>query len=408
MDRPVFGYKQTGHAAVDAISVYHPATYFGTDTSAIADPVRRQAVETMIKTYGQTPKQLFHAPHPTRLELEAIPITVSAASSALISQFTNKAVGGKAGIMMGIEPSREPLRHIRGMQWGSYVGSLAAPEPMVKWQQGYTTPPSSLVALPTGSVCALSKNQCLLVMFGKERDGILRLKHRQKQPSINLIQSEAHQQVVCCASLPDCRLLFVACKSGVILAYRTKYSQEKLCGLHLRGLKASLYGHTGAITAVRVCRPYSILVSASQDGTCIIWDLNRLCYVRSLCNKTGPISPVTTVEVSDVSGDIASVTNTQRGGLNSSSSELTLWSINARIIGRVTSESTILCLAFSLSPAGVSINSVVAGCQDGKISLTFTQDSNFLFSSDSKGLVVAWGKKDHRGKVPRLETFLPS
>lgn len=60
----------------------------------------------MIKTYGQTPKQLFHAPHPTRLELEAIPITVSAASSALISQFTNKAVGGKAGIMMGIEPSR--------------------------------------------------------------------------------------------------------------------------------------------------------------------------------------------------------------------------------------------------------------------------------------------------------------
>ncbi|XP_071834039.1 lysosomal-trafficking regulator-like isoform X3 [Apostichopus japonicus] len=447
----VFGYKQTGHAAVDAISVYHPATYFGTDTSAIADPVRRQAVETMIKTYGQTPKQLFHAPHPTRLELEAIPITVSAASSALISQFTNKAVGGKAGIMMGIEPSREPLRHIRGMQWGSYVGSLAAPEPMVKWQQGYTTPPSSLVALPTGSVCALSKNQCLLVMFGKERginsmqvvnirwsavltwgypDGILRLKHRQKQPSINLIQSEAHQQVVCCASLPDCRLLFVACKSGVILAYRTKYSQEKLCGLHLRGLKASLYGHTGAITAVRVCRPYSILVSASQDGTCIIWDLNRLCYVRSLCNKTGPISPVTTVEVSDVSGDIASVTNTQHGGLNSSSSELTLWSINARIIGRVTSESTILCLAFSLSPAGVSINSVVAGCQDGKMRfwscldlspvrtlhcedrpikcLTFTQDSNFLFSSDSKGLVVAWGKKDHRGKRPGLETFLPS
>lgn len=35
-------------------------------------------------------------------------------------------------------------------------------------------------------------------------------------------------KVVCCASLPDCRLLFVACKSGVILAYRTKYSQEKV------------------------------------------------------------------------------------------------------------------------------------------------------------------------------------
>jgi hypothetical protein len=33
----VFGYKQTGDAAVEAINVFHPATYYGFDLSSIED-----------------------------------------------------------------------------------------------------------------------------------------------------------------------------------------------------------------------------------------------------------------------------------------------------------------------------------------------------------------------------------
>lgn len=36
-----------------------------------------------------------------------------------------------------------------------------------------------------------------------------------------------------------------------------------------------LYGHTGEVTSLFVCKPYSVLISVSQDGTCILWDLNR-------------------------------------------------------------------------------------------------------------------------------------
>lgn len=36
------------------------------DVSAVEDPVQRRALETMIKTYGQTPRQLFHAAHVSR------------------------------------------------------------------------------------------------------------------------------------------------------------------------------------------------------------------------------------------------------------------------------------------------------------------------------------------------------
>lgn len=36
------------------------------DVSAVEDPVQRRALETMIKTYGQTPRQLFHSAHVSR------------------------------------------------------------------------------------------------------------------------------------------------------------------------------------------------------------------------------------------------------------------------------------------------------------------------------------------------------
>ena len=39
-------------------------TYFGVDVNAIRDPMRRNATKTMIRTYGQTPKQLFKSLHP--------------------------------------------------------------------------------------------------------------------------------------------------------------------------------------------------------------------------------------------------------------------------------------------------------------------------------------------------------
>lgn len=41
-------------------------TYFGMDVSAVEDPVQRRALETMIKTYGQMPRQLFSSAHAGR------------------------------------------------------------------------------------------------------------------------------------------------------------------------------------------------------------------------------------------------------------------------------------------------------------------------------------------------------
>jgi WD40 repeat protein len=39
--------------------------------------------------------------------------------------------------------------------------------------------------------------------------------------------------------------------------------------------KEQLFGHGDAVSALAVCKPFSIMVSASADTTCIIWDLNK-------------------------------------------------------------------------------------------------------------------------------------
>lgn len=46
--------------------LFFSQTYFGMDVSAVEDPVQRRALETMIKTYGQTPRQLFNGSHISR------------------------------------------------------------------------------------------------------------------------------------------------------------------------------------------------------------------------------------------------------------------------------------------------------------------------------------------------------
>ncbi len=65
----VFGHKQKGAAAVEALNVFYYCSYEGAvDLDAIKDPAEREAVEGMINNFGQTPCQLLKEPHPPRID----------------------------------------------------------------------------------------------------------------------------------------------------------------------------------------------------------------------------------------------------------------------------------------------------------------------------------------------------
>lgn len=64
----IFGYKQKGPRAVEALNVFYYCSYEGAvDLDKISNSVEREAVEGMINNFGQTPSQLLREPHPRRL-----------------------------------------------------------------------------------------------------------------------------------------------------------------------------------------------------------------------------------------------------------------------------------------------------------------------------------------------------
>ncbi|XP_074846230.1 lysosomal-trafficking regulator [Carettochelys insculpta] len=437
----VFGYKQKGKASVQAINVFHPATYFGMDVSAVEDPVQRRALETMIKTYGQTPRQLFHTAHISRPGSRLIMEGELPAAMGLLVQFAFRETREHAKEI--VYPS--PLPWIKGLKWGEYVGSPSAPDPVVCFSQPHGERFGSLQALPTKAICGLSRKFCLLMIYSKEQgvrsmhstdiqwsailswgyaDNILRLKSKQSEPPINFIQSSQLHQVTSCAWVPDSCQLFTGSKSGVITAYMNRFSSNMPSEIEMES-QVHLYGHTAEITSLFVCKPYSIIISVSKDGTCIIWDLNRLCYVQSL---SGHKSPVTAVSASEMTGDIATVCDSVGGG-----SDLRLWTVNGDLVGHVHCREIICSVAFSNQPEGVSINVIAGGLENGVVrlwstwdlkpvreitfpksnkpivSLTFSCDGHHLYTANSEGTVIAWCRKDQqRLKLPMFYSFLSS
>jgi hypothetical protein len=63
----IFGYKQSGQAAVDAFNVFMYCSYEkAVDYDTIDDSVTRDAIDGMIQNFGQIPTQLLTEQHPQR------------------------------------------------------------------------------------------------------------------------------------------------------------------------------------------------------------------------------------------------------------------------------------------------------------------------------------------------------
>lgn len=82
----IFGYKQRGPEAINCVNTFYYLTYQGNvNLNMIKDPSLRDAIETQIKHFGQTPSQLSTEPHPPRFSaLHAAPMTFASGSSGLV------------------------------------------------------------------------------------------------------------------------------------------------------------------------------------------------------------------------------------------------------------------------------------------------------------------------------------
>jgi WD40 repeat protein len=124
----------------------------------------------------------------------------------------------------------------------------------------------------------------------------------------------------------------------------------------------NLCNHLAPVVSVAVSRAFSIVVSASEDQECFLWDLNRLKFIRQLTHKAPKTeSSLHTVVINEANGDI----------VGCSSFWLHLWSVNGNLLlsKRMSSlvSDSVTAFAFTKVPGWTDKYVLLTGHRDGVI-----------------------------------------
>lgn len=370
----VFGYKQTGKAAVQAINVFHPATYYGSDGidfESITDPCQQAAVKAMVKTYGQMPLQLFREPHPPRDKASVLTL-LNLFIEPVLKRFAGATMplirATAQHFLMNIDVHR--TRPFHSMSECDFLGEPHGPDLNHTYLSSLNSTPERIVYMGSGEVVVTKSKACfvpssspsyasILVTWGFWDNSLLVYSSAHEHDALRL-HPHVMDTVNCCECVCNGQIILSGGSAGVLSCWIIVNSLESFVYkkvVHLRG-------HDGAIVAMAACQPFSIVVTGSVDRTCIIWDTNRLSYVNSLVGHEGPVQVIAT---SPTLGDIATVCTTSTTLSKSGPCVLRLWTVNGKMVHRVSLLVQICSLAYTCAPEGVCENVLVGGMADGTI-----------------------------------------
>uniref|UniRef100_A0A8C6ZLT9 Uncharacterized protein n=1 Tax=Nothoprocta perdicaria TaxID=30464 RepID=A0A8C6ZLT9_NOTPE len=158
-----------------------------------------------------------------------------------------------------------------------------------------------------------------------------------------------------CAVCPSAATIITSGTSSVVCVWELSLIKDKVKRLNLR---QALYGHTQAVTCLAASVTYSIIVSGSDDKTCIIWDLNQLTYTVQLPAHETSISAVA---INDSTGDVVSCAG----------SSLCLWTVNGQPLVSVAAAcspgSRLVCCCFAEVMDWDTRVVIVTGSTDGVV-----------------------------------------
>ncbi|KAI3449688.1 hypothetical protein Pfo_006353 [Paulownia fortunei] len=313
----IFGYKQRGKAAEEAVNVFYHYTYEGSvDIDSVADPAMKASILAQINHFGQTPKQLFlkpHVkrrtdrkllPHPLRHSMLLVPHEIRKSSSSIsqIVTFSDKI------LIAGANNLLKPRTFTKYVAWG----------------------------FPDRSLRFVNYDQDRLLSTHENLHG--------------------GNQIQCVSASHDGQVLVTGADDGLVCVWRIGKDGPRALQ-HLQ-LEKALCGHTGKITCLHVSQPYMMIVSGSDDCTVILWDLSSLVFVRQLPEFP---SPVSAIYVNDLTGEIVTAAGVM----------LAVWSINGDCLAVVNTSQ--LPSDFILSLTGCTFsdwletNWYVSGHQSGAV-----------------------------------------
>ncbi|XP_017217937.1 protein SPIRRIG isoform X2 [Daucus carota subsp. sativus] len=352
----IFGYKQRGKAAEEAVNVFYHYTYEGSvDIDSVTDPAMKASILAQINHFGQTPKQLFRKPHIKRNSNRKFPLHLLRNSTLLVPHEVRKSSSSISQIVTvndkilvaGANNLLKPRTYTKYVAWG----------------------------FPDRSLRFLSYDQDRLLSTHE-----------------NLHSGD---QIQCVSVSLDGQVMVTGADDGLLCVWRiSNYGPRALQRLQL---EKSLSAHTGKITCVHVSQPYMMIVSGSDDCTVILWDLSSLNFVRQLPEFP---SPVSAIYVNDLTGQIVTAAGVM----------LAVWSLNGDCLAVVNtsqlpSDFILAVTSFTFSD-WLDINWYVSGHQSGAVKVWEMVHISDEDSLQSKSTGNPTGGLGLSGKVPEYRLIL--
>ncbi|CAA2996784.1 BEACH domain-containing protein lvsA [Olea europaea subsp. europaea] len=352
----IFGYKQRGKAAEEAVNVFYHYTYEGSvDIDSVTDPAMKASILAQINHFGQTPKQLFLKPHskrrtdrkfppnPLKHSMFLVPHQIRKSSSS-ISQIVT--VGDKI-LMAGTNNLLKPRTFTEYVAWG----------------------------FPDRSLRFVSYDQDRLLSTHENLHG--------------------GNQIQCASASYDGQVLVTGADDGLVCVWRI--AKDGPCVLRHLQLEKALCAHSGKITCLHVSQPYMMVVSGSDDCTAIIWDLSSLSFIKQLPEFPSPVSAIC---VNDETGEIVTAAGVM----------LSVWSINGDCLAVVNTSQLpsdfILSLTGSTFSDWLETNWYVSGHQSGAVKVWKMVHCSSKESAQIKQTENLTGGLVLGGKVPEYRLVL--
>ncbi|XP_056141784.1 neurobeachin-like protein 2 isoform X4 [Lampris incognitus] len=370
----IFGYKQRGEEAVEALNVFYYCTYEGAvDLDAIADETERKALEGIISNFGQTPCQLLKEPHPSRMsaentarrlarldilppnlfeQLDKLRPFVEVVSDGLpLVQAVVPKIQNRSFISQGLDTlvtvSANGLIGTHG--WLPYDKNIAnyftfTKDPTVanlKTQRFLSRPFAPGVEM--GAQVLVVSNDGRLLFSGGHWDGSLRVTQLGKGKLVGRICR--HIDVVTCLALDLCGIYLISgSRDTSCIVWQVLQQGGFSVGLAPRPVQV-LCGHDQEVTCVAISTELDMAVSGSKDGTVIVHSVRRGQFLRTLQPPSEGCVPahISALQVG-LEGHIVAQTS-QEGPLSGKGKySLHVYSVNGGLLSSITAEEAVTTL----------------------------------------------------------------
>ncbi|KAM9362789.1 lipopolysaccharide-responsive and beige-like anchor protein [Symphorus nematophorus] len=302
----IFGYKQQGPEAARALNVFYYLTYEGAvNLSSINDPMLREAVESQIRSFGQTPCQLLIEPHPPRssaMQVTPLMFTEQMQQDVIMvlkfpsnSPVTHVAANTQPGLTSPAIITVTANRLFAVNKWHGLAGHQSSTVQDQQYQLPVEIDP--LIASNVGShrrqisdlldQSIQISSQCFVITADNRFillcgfwDKSFRIYSTDSGKLTQIVFG--HRDVVTCLARSesyiggDCYVLSGSRDATLLLWYwNGKHNSiGESPGTEFTTPRAILTGHDCEVTCASVCAELGLVISGCKEGPCLIHSMN--------------------------------------------------------------------------------------------------------------------------------------